>query len=110
LTEDPVRPREIDQRIPEGLELVIQRAMAKDANDRFSSMQELEAALLAREGTAGGGSRGSMAVIPSVRELAAASPSDPRIQATGAQRAFDMAKTVLGSDSVPPPAQATAKL
>ena len=49
-------------------------------------------------------------MIPSVRELVPSAPSDPRLGATGAQRAFDMAKTVLGSDSLPPPAQETAKL
>ncbi|MGH7328326.1 MAG: serine/threonine-protein kinase, partial [Polyangiaceae bacterium] len=45
LTEDPKRPRELDPNIPEGLELVVQRAMAKNAADRYETMSELEAAL-----------------------------------------------------------------
>ena len=45
LTADPTRPRELDPNIPEGLELVVQRAMAKNASDRYESMVELEAAL-----------------------------------------------------------------
>src|SRR5262249_51911727 len=45
LTQDPVRPRELDARIPENLELVIQRAMAKDPGERYASMIELDRAL-----------------------------------------------------------------
>jgi serine/threonine-protein kinase len=45
LTEEPTRPRELDPRIPEALELVIQRAMAKDPAERYGSMVELDRAL-----------------------------------------------------------------
>ncbi|MEO8799294.1 MAG: serine/threonine-protein kinase, partial [Polyangiaceae bacterium] len=45
LTQDPTRPRELEPNIPEGLELVVQRAMAKDASDRYQTMLDLEAAL-----------------------------------------------------------------
>ncbi len=45
LTEEPKRPREIEPSIPAGLELVIQRAMAKDPRDRYQSMTELDQAL-----------------------------------------------------------------
>ena len=107
LTEDPIRPRQIDDRIPEGLELIIQRAMAKDANDRYASMLELEAALASLSASA----RASFPHIPSARELVVAQPSEPKIRnATGAQRAFDVAKAVLGSDSLPPPSLENAKL
>jgi serine/threonine-protein kinase len=47
LTEDPPRPRSIEASIPDPLELVIQRAMAKSPNDRYPSMAELEADLAA---------------------------------------------------------------
>ena len=107
LTEDPIRPREIDERIPEGLELIIQRAMAKDANDRYASMLELEAALSALSSS---NNRHSVGQMPSLRELAIAHPSEPKIAASGAQRAFDVAKAVLGSDSLPPPSAESAKL
>ncbi|MEO6418706.1 MAG: serine/threonine-protein kinase [Polyangiaceae bacterium] len=45
LTSEPPRPRSIDPQIPEGMELVVQRAMAKDPRERFQTMLELEAAL-----------------------------------------------------------------
>jgi serine/threonine-protein kinase len=45
LTRDPAPPRSIDPTIPEALELVIQRAMAKRPADRHASMDELEADL-----------------------------------------------------------------
>lgn len=45
LTEDPQRPRAINAEIPEGLELVVQRAMAKDPRDRYASVALLDAAL-----------------------------------------------------------------
>ncbi|HKQ67945.1 MAG TPA: serine/threonine-protein kinase, partial [Polyangiaceae bacterium] len=47
LTEDPPRPRDLEPSIPQALELVVQRAMAKNAEDRHGSMAELEADLLA---------------------------------------------------------------
>jgi serine/threonine-protein kinase len=46
LTEEPRRPRSLKSSIPEGLELVIQRAMAKAPADRYASMDELDSALV----------------------------------------------------------------
>jgi serine/threonine-protein kinase len=46
LTEEPARPRAVEPSIPQALELVIQRAMAKEPHDRHGSMAELEAELL----------------------------------------------------------------
>jgi serine/threonine-protein kinase len=45
LTEDPPRPRSVEPSIPDPLELIIQRAMAKTPSDRFPSMADLDAAL-----------------------------------------------------------------
>jgi len=45
LTEEPERPRKLNPEIPEALELVIQKAMAKDASDRYQTMEELDQAL-----------------------------------------------------------------
>ncbi|HEX3597198.1 MAG TPA: serine/threonine-protein kinase [Polyangiaceae bacterium] len=42
LTEEPPRPRSVQPSIPEALELVIQRAMAKNPDERYSSMAELD--------------------------------------------------------------------
>src|SRR5262249_28260028 len=75
LTEDPVRPRELDQRIPEALELVIQRAMAKDANDRYGSMDELEKALAAFTGKSSVVALSSDSLLPVV-------PTPAEIQVT----------------------------
>jgi serine/threonine-protein kinase len=47
LTEDPPRPREIDPSVPDALEIVIQRAMAKDPADRYRTTAALEADLAA---------------------------------------------------------------
>jgi serine/threonine protein kinase len=45
LTEDPPRPRSLEASIPQGLEIIIQRAMAKDPADRYASMADLDADL-----------------------------------------------------------------
>jgi serine/threonine-protein kinase len=45
LTEDPPRPRSIEPSIPDPLELIIQRAMAKSPADRYPSMADLDGAL-----------------------------------------------------------------
>jgi serine/threonine-protein kinase len=47
LTEDPPRPRSLEPTIPEPLEMVIQRAMAKQPQDRYQTMEELDAELAA---------------------------------------------------------------
>lgn len=97
LTEDPIRPRELDQRIPEALELIIQRAMAKDANDRYSSMEELEKALAVFAGNS------NRAVPSSHAMLSIATPVGLELRASGAARAFDVAKAIIGSQSMGPP-------
>jgi serine/threonine protein kinase len=63
LTSDPPRPRTIDPSIPSALELVIQKAMAKQPNERFQTMRELDHALsefdsLAEEGNTTGARNG----------------------------------------------------
>jgi serine/threonine-protein kinase len=45
MTTEPERPRSLNPELPEALELVIQKAMAKDPKERFSTMAELRAAL-----------------------------------------------------------------
>lgn len=54
LNGEPRRPREIEPSIPEALELVIQRAMTKDARDRYQTMRELDRALAAFDTDPGG--------------------------------------------------------
>lgn len=45
LEESPARPSLVDKTIPPGLEAVIERAMARDPEERFQSAEELERAL-----------------------------------------------------------------
>ncbi len=45
LGKEPVRPRALNPEIPENLELVIQRAMAKNPDERYPNMTELRRAL-----------------------------------------------------------------
>jgi serine/threonine protein kinase len=45
LSDEPLRPRALEPSIPESFEVVVQRAMAKDARDRYQSMEELDRAL-----------------------------------------------------------------
>jgi serine/threonine-protein kinase len=49
LTQDPARPRSLEPTIPEPLEMIIQKAMAKSPQDRYESMAELDEALSAWE-------------------------------------------------------------
>jgi serine/threonine-protein kinase len=49
LTQDPPRPRSLEPSIPEPLEMVIQKAMAKRPQDRYGSMAELDDELSAYE-------------------------------------------------------------
>jgi serine/threonine-protein kinase len=43
--DEPARPKTLRRDLPDALELIIQRAMAKDPDARFASMVELDAAL-----------------------------------------------------------------
>ncbi len=105
LTEDPVRPREIDQRIPEMLELIIQRAMAKDVNDRYASMAELEKALAVFTGK-------SSLLVPSGQSMLPHTIPTPQdaMQVSGAARAFDVAKAIIGGGAHATPPQQTGNL
>jgi tRNA A-37 threonylcarbamoyl transferase component Bud32 len=49
MSREPERPRVVEPSISEGLEVVIQRAMAKDPSQRYANMRELYAALSALE-------------------------------------------------------------
>ena len=68
LTQDPERPRAVDSSISQALELVIQKAMAKNPDDRYASMAEFEADLVPfdTEPSGGGGesSAGSTMMSP----------------------------------------------
>jgi serine/threonine-protein kinase len=86
LTEEPDRPRSIDATIPQALELVIQRAMAKEPGDRHASMADLEADLLHFD-----------------TEVEQASDGSVRMRAAGqsGDKAEGSAKTLLVGASMP---------
>ena len=95
LTQDPPRPRSFDPRIPESLELIVQKAMAKEPRDRYQTMSELEKALATFED----GGRAAM-------ELVHHAVSDPpnALAKSSTHRAFDLAKRMFAT-STPPPGQ-----
>jgi serine/threonine-protein kinase len=47
LTEEPERPRTLAPHIPEHLELIIQRAMARNPDERYQSIDDFDVALIA---------------------------------------------------------------
>jgi serine/threonine-protein kinase len=70
LTQDPPRPRSLEPSIPEPLEMVIQRAMAKQPEDRYPTMADLDADLAAYDT----GDRALAPRQPSGQGFAALSP------------------------------------
>ncbi len=72
LLEEPERPCTLNPNIPESLEMLIQRAMAKRPEDRYASMDDFEAELAAFAEHAGGGAPTTMSP-PRLHQ-----PSDPR--------------------------------
>jgi serine/threonine-protein kinase len=96
LTQDPPRPRSIDPRIPEALELIVQKAMAKEARDRYQTMAELEKALAVFED-------GGRMMVPG--SVASDPPMD--LGASSAHRAFDLAKRMFAG-STPAPGQSAS--
>jgi serine/threonine protein kinase len=89
LTRDPPRPRSIEASIPEALELVIQRAMAKDPEDRFRSMAELDERLAPFDPEA----QASVSLLPPSPSPRGATPRAPRATLSSSQsvdrRSFD---------------------
>lgn len=100
LTEEPKRPRTVTSTVPEGLELVIQRAMARLPDDRYATMAELEAEL-AELDPGSGSVDGSLPSIapPCLPTDGSAQPNRPRAAKTQhamrAQREIRSARPVL---------------
>jgi serine/threonine-protein kinase len=66
LTQDPPRPCSFDPSLPPALELVIQKAMAKEPSERYQSMGELERALAAFDAEAPQPSAADDGALPQV--------------------------------------------
>jgi serine/threonine-protein kinase len=73
LTVDPPRPRSLVPEIPEDLELVLQRAMARDPDDRYATLEAFSEALAPFAPATAGQSSAALATFPGEggeRELA----------------------------------------
>ena len=99
LTEEPERPRKINHQIPEALELVIQHAMAKAPEDRYQSMEDLEAALepfdlgpVAGPGAGTGLATRQGPTLVTARNVHAADPTARTMMAASATASGDAAK------------------
>jgi serine/threonine protein kinase len=73
ITTEPARPRSVEPSVPEPVELVIQRSMAKAAADRYATIEEMEAALAPLDPTAAA-SRANASTFPSGAPAAEAPP------------------------------------
>ncbi|HEX9103124.1 MAG TPA: serine/threonine-protein kinase [Polyangia bacterium] len=62
--DEPARPKTLRRDLPDALELVIQRAMAKDPDARFASMAELDAALAPFDAPSGATTRLDSSAVP----------------------------------------------
>jgi serine/threonine protein kinase len=83
LVADPPRPRSLNPDIPEDFEMVLQRAMARDPNERYDTLPALDAALAPFAGAGAMGSSQALAqpVAPSSELGLVARRSRPTIAA-----------------------------
>ena len=96
LNNEPVRPRALEPSIPESFEVVVQRSMAKDARDRYQTMEEFDRALAAFDV-----SGASISMAPPQMPAVTISPSGE----TGTDRKDAHARTFAGTE-LPPAASA----
>jgi len=101
LTEEPRRPRAVDPSVPGELELVIERAMARNCADRLANMAELEAELAAIDSSPGSVDGSLPSMLPpgpasGLRTLASGKDAATRTQhAVRAQREVRSARPAL---------------
>jgi len=84
LEETPPRPRSVEKSIPEGLEEVIEHAMARDPAQRYATIEELETA--ATPFAEGGGTVVLDASRASTTSVANAAPTDAKTMTAKAKR------------------------
>jgi len=90
LSEEPKRPRSVEPSIPEALEVVVQKAMAKDKSERYQSMEELDRDLSVFD------TAGTLSLMPPPMAGVTVTP--------GGAKTDDRAPTFLGDKGAPAPA------
>jgi hypothetical protein len=100
LTEEPKRPRTIAPTVPEALELVIQRAMARLPGERHATMAELEAELAELDPSAGSVDGSLPSIAPPANTVASAVGSLPRSRAAQTQHALRTQREVRSARPV----------
>ncbi len=83
LTAEPVRPRTLVPAIPDSVELLIQRAMMKDRDERFSDIRELEEALAELDPDGPLPSSGHVAPLSRTNKSGGTAKTMPAISGTG---------------------------
>jgi serine/threonine-protein kinase len=87
LTREPERPRKLVPELSEAVELVIERAIAREPEERFQSMAELDAALAGLVGQAGPGAAvglgaaGALATVDGPSTVEGLRPLDASLEA-----------------------------
>jgi len=91
LSEEPKRPRSVEPSIPEAIEIIVQKAMAKDKSERYQSMEEFDRDLAVFDIS------GGMSIPP---------PAAGVTVTTTAAKSDEHARTFIGDNSPAPAATA----
>lgn len=100
LTEEPKRPRTVAPTVPEALELVIQRAMARDPSDRHSTMAELEMELAELDPSTGSVDGSLPSIVPPPGTETSGTHSQPQRRHTQTQHALRAQREVRSARPV----------
>jgi serine/threonine-protein kinase len=103
LTRDPPRPCSIDPAIPPGLELIIQKAMAKKPEERYRTMREFDLALADFD-------KPAVAPATSSQGRRKERPAAQRERASSPSMSLQMQLRRFWSSELPAPEQARAML
>jgi serine/threonine protein kinase len=100
LTEEPKRPRSVAPTVPEALEVVIQRAMARHPDDRHSSMAQLEAELAELDPGSGSVDGSLPSIAPPAAPTANSAAPLARVRAAQTQHAMRVQREVRSARPV----------
>jgi serine/threonine protein kinase len=94
LTEEPKRPRTVTPTVPEALEVVIQRAMARHPDERHASMAELEAELAELDPGSGSVDGSLPSILPPAAATVVSGGPSPRHRPAQTQHALRVQREV----------------